>query len=282
MENQVESAARRRNRGAPEAQIDEVGRHVLNLATLYGSDIKRQFKRRQLVIVPQAIPLDVCDAVLRSVRSTKFIVVDNPQDREVTRFYTKNGDSLIAVCPEVLEIERGLLDWINAIGDQDYVALDNRSIGVSLNVTPPGGGFGTHPDRNEITIILFLNDLGSGALHVYRPFPRLLGYALRARVQAHRARALRRRMIKFLNSSQNAIAQIAHRLLFHPVGIIPKAGTVVAFTRLSDHRVDPVQPGSLRFSLVLGFDRPGISFKEGQKYYGYAHEELVLGDSLPT
>jgi hypothetical protein len=173
-----------------------------------------------------------------------------------------------------------LLQWISDISGETYSPLDNRAIGIFLNVTPPGGGFGTHPDRQAITIVSYLNNADGGALYVYPAFPRWFQHGLRGS-PAPRMRALRRHAIKSLNTSRGFVAEAAHRLLFHPVRINPRAGTVAAFTKLSDHRVDPVAPGSVRFGLVVAGDRPGVSFKEGQKYYGYAPEEIMLSDLFP-
>jgi hypothetical protein len=247
---------------------------------LYAPDVRKQFNRRRIAVVPQAVSAEACEAVLCSIRSSKFIVVDDPNDREVTCFYTKNGDGLIATCPEISEIERGLLEWISDISGETYLPLDNRAIGISLNVTPPGGGFGTHHDRQAITIVLYLNDADGGALHVYPAFPRWFRHKLQGH-PAPRMRAVRRHAIKSLNMSPGFGAKAVHRLLFRPVRINPRAGTVAAFTKLSDHRVDPVAPGSVRVGLVVAGDRPGVSFKEGQKYYGYALEEIMLGDLFP-
>jgi hypothetical protein len=254
---------------------------LLSYEALYAPNVKQQFNRHLITVVPLAVSTDACKAVLRSVRSSNFIVVNDQTDREITRFYTKNGDSLIDACPKILEIERGLLRWISDISGESYLPLDNRAIGVSLNVTPPGGGFGTHPDRQAITIVVYLNDADGGALHVYPAFPRWFRHGLRG-PSALRIRALRRHAIKSLNMSRGFIAKATHRLLFHPVRINPRAGTVAAFTKLSDHRVDPVAPGSVRVGLVVAGDRPGVSFKEGQKYYGYAPEEITLSDLFPS
>jgi hypothetical protein len=246
---------------------------IVNPKALYAAGVQEQFKRHRIVVVPRSVSVDTCEAVLRSIKSSKLIIVDEPQAREVTRFYTINGDRLIAACPEVVEIERCLLEWINYISGDSYISLDNRAIGISLNVTPPGGGFGTHLDRNAVTIVLYLNDADGGALHIYPPFPVGL-------------RMLRRYAIKWLNLSHGGIADALHRLFLRPVRVDPRVGTVAALTWMSHHRVDPVAPGSLRFSLVVAADRPGISFKEGQKYYGYGTSEISFSDiwleSLPV
>jgi hypothetical protein len=247
---------------------------------LYDPWVQKQFRRHGIVIVPHSVPTEICEAVLCSIKSSKFIIVDEPRAREITRFYTINGDSLISACPEIAEIEHCLLEWISYISGSPYVPLDNRAVGVSLNVTPPGGGSATHHDSSAVTIILYLNDVDSGALHVYPAFPALFGRELLISLPTlkYRLRILRRYAIQWFNLSRGRVAKAVHQLLFHPIRVDPRAGTVAAFTRLSDHRVDPVAPGSLRFSLVFAADLPGVSFKGRQKYYGYGTPEVLFGD----
>jgi hypothetical protein len=232
------------------------------------------------VVVPRAVSTELCEAVLCSIEFSKFIIVDEPEAREVTRFYTINGDSFVSACPEIAEIERCLLEWISYISGSRYVPLDNRVVGVSLNVTRPGGGSATHHDSSAVTIILYLNDVDSGALHVYPAFLALVGHELATSLPIlfYRLRILRRYAIQWLNVSRGRVAKAVHHLLFHPVRVDARAGTVAAFTRLSDHRVDPVMPGSLRFSLVFAADRPGVSFKDRQKYYGYGTPEILFSE----
>lgn len=152
---------------------------------------------------------DVCNTLLRSIKSSKFIIVDEPKAREVTRFYTISGERLIAACPEATEIEHSLLEWINYISRDSYIPLHNRAIGISLNATPSGGGFNTHPDRNAITIVLYLNDAEGGVLHVYRTFLTLFGRELLKSLPTVRLRLriLRRYAIKWLNLSHGRVAK---------------------------------------------------------------------------
>lgn len=237
-----------------------MGQTYVNRERLYDDRVKSLYARGQYAIVPQAVPRGVCAAVLRSINGTKFILNDEPEQREVTRFYTKNGASLIAACPALVQIERDLLDWVNAMAGVDYVQLDNRPIGLALNVTPGGGGFGSHSDRHEITVVLFLNDLDSGDLVIHPDFPTL------------------RKWISWIPGLPGNLASRLFNRLWRKwsrVRIRPRAGTVVAFVKLL-HSVSPVKSGDLRASFVLGFDRPGVSFMEGQQYYGFGTEDFTL------
>jgi hypothetical protein len=77
---------------------------LLSHEALYAPDVRKQFNKHLIAVVPLAVSAEACKSVLRSVRSSKFIVVNGSKDREVTRFYTKNGDGLTDTCPEILEI----------------------------------------------------------------------------------------------------------------------------------------------------------------------------------
>ena len=240
---------------------------LLDVDRLYAEAVRERFRKRRYAVVPNVVSRAVCDKLVRSLASSRFIAVDIKQAFELSRFYTKNGEALAAACPALVQIEQGILRWVKAMTGEEYAPLDNRAIGFSLNVTPPGGGLGTHHDRNKVTVILYLNDIGGGGeLCIYPKFPTFFGHSVH------------RYAIKFLNSIQNPVARLAHDILFRPELVTPKAGTLVVLTDVSEHRVEPMHAGPLRYSFVMGFDRPGVTFNDGSTYYGHGEETITLTD----
>jgi len=63
---------------------------------------------------------------------------------------------------------------INRISGKEYAALENKKIGLSINVTPAGGTFSWHHDRHEITAIFYLNEFEGGGELEFFPNNRLL------------------------------------------------------------------------------------------------------------
>jgi hypothetical protein len=236
-------------------------RPVLDAARLFAPAIAKFYARRSYVIVPSALSRQTCEAILCSLKETVFIHHSEPDRREATDFYTKNGADLVAVSPAVGLIESELSDWISRIAGAPYVPLDNRKMGISVNVVLGKGGFFAHRDRNAITVVLFLNDQDSRELLIYPEFRRLqkLLSLLPGNIGARAYNAVRRILWKSLGARR----------------IMPSAGYLIAFNRLV-HRVADVRPGGTRVTLVVGLDRPDVSSQHIGEYYGYGEAKHRL------
>jgi hypothetical protein len=53
---------------------------------------------------------------------------------------------------------------------------------------------------------------------------------------------------------------------------------VIVFTKTTPHRVAGVEGDKFRVSVVFAYDRPGVSFLQGQTYYGYGEETKTIQD----
>lgn len=223
------------------------------------------FVRDGYIIVENVINKDLCDQIIKSVQEEKFISVSQADKYETTKFLTKNGDDLIRVFPIIKQIESEILYYINAISGRNLKLLTNRAIGLSMNVTRPGGAFGMHNDRNELTTVLFLNEPAGGDLLIYPRFSCRFCKALRAG-----------QLIKRFTESRNFIISWIHKIVFNPIRISPKSGMLVAFTVDMPHRVDVVEAGPDRYCLVFGFDTIETNFLHNQTYYGYSDDTVTL------
>lgn len=230
--------------------ITEYGRGALT-----GGAARSAFRQRGYLCVEGALDPEFCRATIEGLARASMINVESRDLRGATRFLTLNGDELLARAPrlEWLYEQFGLL--VSSITGKTYVALDNRSVGLSLNYTPPGGGFVRHLDRNEITVSLYLNSVDAGELSIWpnavSPLLDMFGrYKLPLALRATRLRK--------------------------PIDIPPRTGTVVVFSRRTVHAVSPVAGSRARVSVIMAFDRPGKSFQDVPDYYGSGAQRIVL------
>lgn len=222
------------------------------------SDANRsRFVKDGYVYIQNALQDAVVDGLLGDLENKSYLKVESPTGRQgVTTFFSKNGENLIKASPLITPLEREMVELSNWLSGETYAPLDNRSIGASVNVTPAGGGFGTHFDRQEISAIAYLNSVEGGALDLW---PRL-----------------RRWEPKWLGKKAARVT-MALTLALPPVSISPTRGSLLIFTKYTPHRVAEVKGERSRVSLVYGLDRPGVSFLEGQEYYGDAEESVTIG-----
>ena len=56
---------------------------------------------------------------------------------------------------------------VNKMTKYNYVSLRNDKVGVNVNITPKGGEYRWHYDRNAVTAVLYLNKVKGGELEIY-------------------------------------------------------------------------------------------------------------------
>lgn len=226
-------------------------------SSAYTEENRRKYLRDGYIHIENGLNDDVPDQLLSDLEHKTYLKVESPAGRRgVTTFYSKNGANLLAASPMIPSLEKELIELTNWLSGITYEALDNRSIGASVNITPAGGGFGTHFDRQEVSVIAYLNKVEGGELDLWA--------------------RLRRWEPGWLGAFAHRVTMLLTTLL-RPVRIAPKRGSILIFTKLTPHRVAEVKSDQKRVSVVFGLDRPGVSFLQNQTYYGDAEENVPIG-----
>jgi hypothetical protein len=120
---------------------------------------------------------------------------------------------------------------------------------VNVNITPAGGSYRWHYDRNAVTAVLYLNEVNGGEIEAY-PNYRLLFKDLKS----PRLQSL---FDRFLQLS------LCLRLFGKKRTIPPKPGLLVLMR--GDrclHSVRPVSGDRERICIVMSFDSPDASFAQ--------------------
>lgn len=64
--------------------------------------------------------------------------------------------------PDIAQLYKKVNQVVNEWGGEKLYPLDNKRVGVNVNITPIGGAYRWHYDRNKFTAILYLNDVEEG------------------------------------------------------------------------------------------------------------------------
>jgi len=136
------------------------------------------FSKHQYVVLDDFLPAAECREILHAVeRCKKANSLINVNQTSVTsrkKFLTFNGADIEENVPAAVPLYAKVNEVINQISGKEYAALDNKKIGLSINVTPAGGTFSWHHDRHEITAILCLNEVEGGGELEFFPNSQLL------------------------------------------------------------------------------------------------------------
>jgi hypothetical protein len=222
------------------------------------------FSKHQYVLLDDFLPAAECREILHAVeRCRKASSLINVNQTSVTsrkKFLTLNGEDIEENIPAAVPLYAKVNEVINRISGKEYAALENKKIGLSINVTPAGGTFSWHHDRHEITAILYLNEVEGGGELEFFPNNRLL---LKNNQQGLR---------KWLQLGCDAAGLAASMVVRRKVRVVPKPGAmcVMVGTRCT-HRVRPVVGDRDRVCVIFAYDAPGRNFSREltADYYGY-------------
>lgn len=171
-----------------------------------------------------------------------------------------DGDRAARDLPQVAALIGQFLDQAQRWYGAPLEPVTRSAVAVNVNVTPPGGTYRWHYDRNAVTVILYLNTVIGGAIELCPGYRILLpaGWAT-SRAQRTLDGVLEQRHLR--------------RLAGHTVAIEPRPGRMVLMQgRRCLHSVQPVGPGSPeRVAVVIAFDRPAGSADPGHALDRYLY-----------
>ena len=222
------------------------------------------FSKHQYVVLDNFLSPAECGEILHAVeRCRKASSLINVNQTSVTsrkKFLTLNGEDIEENVPAAVPLYAKVNEVINRISGKEYAALENKKIGLSINVTPAGGTFSWHHDRHEITAILYLNEVQGGGELEFFPNNRLL---LKNNQQGLR---------KWLQLGCDAVGLAVSMVVRTKIRVVPERGVmcVMVGTRCT-HRVRPVVGDRDRVCVIFAFDVAGKNFSKEltADYYGY-------------
>jgi len=222
------------------------------------------FRKHKYVVIGDFLSSSECWELLRAVDQCRerVSVINVNQLSVVSRkkFLTFNGQDVEENIPAATKLYVRVNEVVNQLSGKDYAALENKQIGLSINVTPSGGTFSWHHDRHEITAILYLNEIEGGGELEFFPNNRILLKNNRGPVR------------KWLQLGFDALALAQSLMTRRNVIVAPKPGVlcIMVGTRCT-HRVRSVVGNRERICMIFAFDVPGKDFSKEltTDYYGY-------------
>jgi hypothetical protein len=170
--------------------------------------------------------------------------------------------------PELSVLYGRVNTLVNDLLAVDVVPLANRRAGLNVNITPPGGSYRWHYDRNALTATLYLNEVAGGDLELCPNYRLSRG------------------------GDAGPLARAADRLLQAPammclfggkVSVRPRAGVLVVMR--GDrclHSVSEVTGPERRINVVMAYDEVGRTSQEGDELDTYLYSQDDVASSDPN
>ena len=215
---------------------------------------------------------DQCEGLLATVRAhvalQPAVRVERPRGGRGLRYEVLDGHRIASDLPAIAALQPDLLALAAGLSGIDLSPLANRAAAINLNITPPGGEYRWHYDRNAVTAILYLNAVEGGETEL------LPGYRLHLGRWRHTA--LQRWADRALGAP--GLRAFAPR----PLRVAPRAGRVLVMR--GDrclHSVAPVRDGE-RCNVIMTFDRPRVRHRVEHDLDPYLYSTARTPDFDPN
>ncbi len=194
---------------------------------------------------------DTCGRLLTAVANyragNELPVICRRQPKRSLFYRVIDGEQVHRHFPDLEQIYLEVNQIVNELCGAELVPLANRTATININITPPGGEYRWHYDRNAVTAILYLNDVAGGETELL-PNYRIL---LRSKKYTH----LQRWFDRLLQ------ADAVSSLFAKSASVEPKPGRLLIMR--GDrclHSVRAVRGESERINVIMTYDHGGAEF----------------------
>jgi len=175
-----------------------------------------------------------------------------------------DGERIEEHFPDLVNLYERVNVLVSEAMGEELEPLADRRVGLNVNVTPAGGTYRWHYDRNAVTAILYLNAVPGGETEIYPNYRLFMEGARYSALQRSADRVLEMRVVRGLFGK---LVQVA-----------PETGLLVAMRgNRCLHSVRPVEGDADRINVIMSFDRPGAEFDVASQLDQYLYESA--GDS---
>lgn len=183
-------------------------------------------------------------------------------------YFVIDGHQVEQHLPDVGRLYEQVNRVVNETCGRTMAPLENRRVGANVNITPPGGAYRWHYDRNAVTALLYLNEVSGGETELYP------NYRLRLR---QRYSTLQRWLDRLLQVG------LVRRVFGRRAMVTPRRGSLVLMAgNTCLHSVRPVEGDEERINLILAYDEPGARFAIEKNLDAYLYTEQASAASDPN
>lgn len=227
-----------------------------------GESIRKEYLQKGYVVQESFLPDEQIEQLLQAITQFRAQHILPAIHREVLgralRYTVIDGEKIGQHLPTIDQIYQDLSAFVQDVSGQQMTTLENRTVGVNVNILLGGDSYRWHYDRNAVTVILYLNKVEGGALEFYPKYRILLPEKAPSFLQKWLDRLLQLSLIRTLFSRKQAVAPAPGRML-------------LMHGRTCLHSVSPVTGEQERVSMILAYDTPQTSLLENSELDKYLY-----------
>lgn len=239
------------------------------------SATQREFLRQGYLVQDHFLTPEQCtrflDLITQFQQRQSLTVIHRAVLGRPLHYKVINGIQIEQDLPEIQALYERLSLFVRDISGEEVVPLENKQVGVNVNITPRGGTYRWHYDRNAITVLLYLNEVQGGEIEFY-PLYRLL---------------LKGKIPTFWQRLLDAILRVifVRRIIGNRIIVRPIQGRMVVMRgNKCLHSVRPVKSDQERINIVLAYDTPDEQSlaKQALDQYLYSQEPVSSDPNYTT
>jgi len=167
--------------------------------------------------------------------------------------------------PHIQTLHTNVTQHVKQLFGDSIDPLADEQVACNINITPPGGSYRYHYDRNAITAILYLNETSGGETECYPNYrlhvPPVLQYGIDC--------VLENRLVRWVFG--------------HEVVVRPRTGRLVIM-RGNDclHSVREVEGEGDRINIVMSYDVRGARYANDEKLNAYLYRAESINQRDPN
>jgi hypothetical protein len=207
-----------------------------------------------------------CESVLALDRSVGLPLIERQVRERSLRYKVVDGRIIGDALPEIDELTARVEEALEHTCGPGLRPIDDAVAARNINVTPPGGEYRWHYDRNAATAVIYLNEVPGGETEIFPNYRLLLRGGRYPRIQQRLDDMLRPRIVR--------------RLFGDLKVVVPRQGTMVIMRgNTTLHSVRAVLGDDDRIAVVLAYDYPGRGHRRAAlNSYLYTSASPAEGD----
>jgi hypothetical protein len=228
--------------------------------------------RVALRVIDDYLPATQCEEILTSIGAYRLTheppLIDRAARGRSLRYRVIDGNTIMQRLAVLDELYLRTAHLIGQWSGYELAPIADRVAGINVNITPPGGEYRWHYDRNEVTAIVYLNEVDGGETEVYANHRILLPRVLRAAQPR----------LDAVVGTRAALALVGTKSV-----VRPRPGRLVVMQ--GDrclHSVCPVEGAHERINICMAYDRVGSHTRPHRALDTYLYTEQAVAGRDPN
>ena len=225
------------------------------------------------VVLENFATAEACGKLVSQVneyrKEHKLPVIERADGELPLRYAVIDGDQIVDRLPDVWRVYERATRLVQKLWHGTVEPLADRKVACNINITEPGGSYRYHYDRNEVTAILYLNEIEGGETECYPDYRLPLARSNHSTLQQKLDRVLQNRLVRSL---------VANQLLVRP----RRGRLLVMQGNRCLHSVRPVLGKTDRLNIIMSYDRPNARFEIADDLNAYLYSRAEISTTDPN